>query len=107
MHRFSRVLVAMLLLVLLPVAPAVAAPATATLVPRLGPVTLAPGGPEKHTLLWVRLGDAERGTSASLEVTADLGGATAFADVRIEPGLSLIDRPATGAFNELVDASAP
>ncbi|MGK5680028.1 hypothetical protein [Actinoplanes sp. URMC 104] len=78
--------VALLLLLLLPSSPAAAAPADATAEPHLAQVTLAPAGPPKTTPLWVRVGAAEPAARQHLELTVDLGGATAFADVEIEHG---------------------
>jgi hypothetical protein len=83
----SRALAVSLLLVLLPAWPAAAAPPAATAEPHVQPVTLAPGGPSRNTLLSVRTRNVEPGTKARVEVTVDLGGVSAFADVRVGPGV--------------------
>ncbi len=82
-----------LLLVVLPLQPAAAAPPAATAEPHLGQVTLATGGPEKNILLWVRLKNVVLGEPVPVEVTVDLGGATSFADIQIGPGFDLPDGP--------------
>ena len=88
-----RTLAVSLLLVLVPVWPAAAASTAAVAEPHLQPITLAPGGPERNTLLRVRLKDVERGTKARADVTVDLGGVSRFADVRVAPGPPSRARP--------------
>ncbi len=78
-------LLAAILLLTLPAGAAVAAPAESTLEPHLGGLTLAPGGPEKLTLLWVRAtGDAL--TEHHFQVTVDYGAVAGFADVDMALG---------------------
>src|ERR1044071_4395877 len=88
MPMISRTLAMSLLLVLMPVWPAAAAPTSAAAEPHLQPVTLPPGGPERNPLLRVRLRDVEPATKARAEVTIDLGTASGFADVRVASGFS-------------------
>ncbi|WP_127505335.1 hypothetical protein [Actinoplanes solisilvae] len=88
MPMISRTLALSLLLILVPVWPAAAAPTAAVAEPHLQPVTLAPGGPERNTLLRVRVRGVEPDTKARAEVTVDLGGASGFADVRVSSGFS-------------------
>ncbi|GAB2579621.1 hypothetical protein Aab01nite_55530 [Paractinoplanes abujensis] len=84
MQSFGRTFAAILFLLLLPSAPATAAPDPApTAEPYLGRVTLAPAGPEKDTLLRVRASNVVAGQLERLEMTVDLDAATAFADVAL------------------------
>ncbi|MBU2670077.1 hypothetical protein KOI35_41885 [Actinoplanes bogorensis] len=80
MSLVSRVLAVSLLLVLLPLHPAAAAATTATAEPRLSRVTLAPGGPERGSLLWVHTDNVEPYADQRLEVTVELGAAAAFTE---------------------------
>ncbi|MBL7260707.1 hypothetical protein [Paractinoplanes lichenicola] len=84
MQPLARALTVAVLLVLLPMTPASAAPAP-TAEPHVGQVTLAPGGPEKEALLWVRVSDVTQGQKERLELTVDLGTATTFAEVEVSP----------------------
>jgi len=89
MPLISRALAVALLLVLLPLRPAAAAPTTATLEPHVAPITLAPGSNTRYTVIDVRSANAGSGILVRLEVTVDLGGATKFADVSVEPGFGM------------------
>ncbi|MCO8276454.1 hypothetical protein M1L60_38340 [Actinoplanes sp. TRM 88003] len=84
MPLFSRAFAVSLLLLLLPMQPAAAAPTTATLQPHLTPVTMAPQSPTAFSPLWVTSENAEPGLPVRLEVTIDLGGATTFATVEVD-----------------------
>jgi hypothetical protein len=107
MPLFSRVLAVSLLVVLLPPQPAAAAPTTATLKPYAPPLTLAPGSDTRYTAIDVRSENAEPYTSVRLEVTVDLGGATSFADVSIEPGFGTTRSGSTEIVVEPGDTSTP
>ena len=85
MSLASRALAVSVLLVLLPLHPAVAAATTATAEPRLARVTLAPGGPQRGSLLWVHTDNVEPYSEQRLDVTVDLGDAAAFTDAEIIP----------------------
>lgn len=85
MSLISRSAAVVLLLALLPLSPAVAAPTTATAEPHLEQITLAPQGPSKTTPLRVRTEDVEPGAQELLEVTVDPGASAAFSDVTVEP----------------------
>ncbi|GID32617.1 hypothetical protein [Paractinoplanes brasiliensis] len=86
MQSFCRALAVLLFLPLLPPNPATAAAAEPVTEPRLGRITVAPGGPPKSTALTITIRNVTPGTPHRLEATIDLGGATAFADVAAGPG---------------------
>ncbi|WP_250032052.1 hypothetical protein [Paractinoplanes maris] len=93
MSLISRVLAIALLLVLLPMRPASAAPTAAIAEPHLGSVTLAPRGPDKITLLAVRTSNITPGAGQRLQVTVDLGAAAAFAEAEVASLRSPLDLP--------------
>jgi hypothetical protein len=81
MRSILRILTVALLLAV-PVAPAAAAPASPTIEPHLGTITLAPGGPEKITLLWLRITAAPQ-TEHRFTLTVDHSDVTDFAAVEL------------------------
>jgi hypothetical protein len=79
MASILRVLAALSLLAL-PAAPAAAAPAETTVQPFVGRITLAPGSPEKLTLLWLRVSAPET-AEHHISLTLDYSGIASFATV--------------------------
>lgn len=86
MSMISRLLTGVLLAIV-PTVPAGAAPPAPAAEPRLGRLTLGPGGPEKLTLLWVRPEHVTPATEHRVRLTVDASAVTRFADV----DLALID----------------
>ncbi|MFF5084672.1 hypothetical protein ACFY36_47175 [Actinoplanes sp. NPDC000266] len=71
---------AALLLVLLPATPASAAPATPTAEAHLGRITVAPGGPVRGTLLWLRAENIAEDDTHRVALSLDLGNAEKLAE---------------------------
>ena len=81
MASILRVLAVVFLLVL-PAGPSAAAPVEATVEPHLGSLTLAPGGPDKLTLLWMQATGTPQ-TSHHFAMTVDYAAVAGFADVEV------------------------